>query len=297
MDSPISLIFPVLAAIFYGSQYIPQKKLSKVNTNNYNLSMTFGILITTLGFFSCLFLTDQTLNFIPIIFAVIGGIIWQMGNGFSLIAIEAIGMSKTASLLNLVSIFSFIFGLFFFSEEVNVLKIIGLPIIVSGAIIITLTRKEDTKKFNWKGIASVIISAFLISIFNVFSVESMASRIYPTIPYFTATFFLSVGAVIGSLLSNFRIRKIKNWVYEGKKFHLYALLAGFIWSCGILLTSYTLANYGLSFGVPIIQTVMAIISAIWGIVYFKEINDKKNIIQFFIGLIISIVGIFLFGIS
>lgn len=293
----ISVLFPTLAGLFYGSQYVPQKKLGEVDSRNYNLSMSVGILLTATIFCSiCWICLMPKMNLIPVFLALLSGIIWQGGNRLSIEGIKRIGMGKTSSLLNLVSVFSFIFGVLFYCEEIDLFKMIGLPIIIFGAVVVALTRKGKSN-FEWKGVLCVIGATVIISIFNLISVESMVSIHNPTIPYYATVFFLSIGAVVGGLLFNLRLKRLKNWLNEGKKFHTYAAIAGMIWCFGILLTSYSLANYGLSFGVPIIQTVMIIGSLSWGIIYFKEFRDKKSLFLFIIGVTISIVGIILFGMS
>ncbi|MBD3230932.1 MAG: EamA family transporter [Candidatus Lokiarchaeota archaeon] len=293
----ISMVFPTLAGLFYGSQYVPQKKLGEVDSRNYNLSMSIGIVAAASIFFILFSIyTMSIISIIPILLALISGIIWQIGNRLSIEGIKRIGMGKTSALLNLVSVFSFLFGILFYSEQIDPFKIIGLPIIILGAVIVALTRKAKSK-VDWRGILSVIGATVIISIFNIISVESMVSNYNPTIPFYATVFFLSIGAVVGGLIFNIRGKRLRNWINEGKRFHFFAVIAGLIWCCGILLTSFSLANFGLSFGVPIIQTVMIIGSVSWGIIYFKEFRDKKNLILFIIGVIISIFGITFFGLS
>ncbi len=291
-----STIYPVLAAFFFGSQYVPQKRLGKINTRNYNNTMTFGIFFTAISFFLMnLIIETPKMNIVPVLLAFSSGLIWQGSNILSITGINRIGMSKTSCLLNLISVFSFIFGITIYSEEINIFKIIGLGITVVGAIIVATTQKDETEKFDLKGVIYVLCAAFIISIFNVISIDSMVSKYHPTISYYSSVLMMSIGAIIGGFIFNFRPKNLRIWMSEGKKFHLSALTGGFIWGCGILLTSYTLANFGLSFGVPIIQAVMIIISTFWGIVYFKEITKKTAIIKFLVGVIISIIGIIFFN--
>jgi len=291
-----AIFFPLTASIFFGSQYLPQKKLGDVNTGNYNLSMIIGIFIISAVVFIIFYLIEMPiLNWIPMILGLISGLIWQLGNRLSIIGINKIGMSKTTILLNLVSVFSFLLGVILFSELVSIYKIIGLPIITIGAIFVAHISNEEKRKLDWIGILSVIISSILISIFNVLQVESMSSTINPIIPFYATVFFLTIGSFFGSLLFNIKLKKLKGWYFEGKKFHIYASIGGMIWAFGILFTSFTLVNYGMTFGVPIIQTFMIITSSLWGILYFKEIRGRK-LILFLIGLLFSIIGIILFAI-
>jgi len=296
MSQILGVIFPTIAGILFGSQFLPQKKLRDINTNRYNLSMILGSFIISAVYISIMFFIEKSHFYvIPISICILAGFIWQFGNFFVILSISEIGMSKTTTLMNLISVYSFIFGIIIYSEPVTIFKIIGLPLIILGAIITAITRKDENKKLNWKGSLFIIIATFIISIFNLLSTESMVSKINPIVPYYTNVFFITLGSLTGSIIFNLKSFSIKQWFSETKRFHLFGIFGGFIWCIGTLFTSYTLQNYGLSFGVPIIQSVMTISGTAWGIIYFKEFTSKKNIIIFMIGLIVSIIGIIIFS--
>ena len=302
MSEIIPILLAIISAIFLGSQYVPQKKLGKININHYNLTMTLGILITSS--ILCVifyFIEFPILYWIPCLIGFFSGIVWAFGNRLTLISINRIGLSRTIVLLNMVSIYSFIFGVIFFSEELNIYKIIGLTIIVFSAIIVaTISNKDNNErqKFNILGILSVIVAAFIISIFNVLSLESMSSSLNnPTIPYYVSVFFLSVGAILGSLILNLKLKELKNWYNKEKKFHALGLIAGLIFSFGILMISYTLAEFGMTISIPVVQTFMIIVSTFWGIFIFKEFHDKRSFAQFIIGILVAILGIIFLGLG
>ena len=289
-------ILPAIAGSVFGSQYVPQKKLGNVNTGHYNLTMAVGILGTSSVIFTILFLLGMPpLHWIPMIIAFLGGIVWSMGNRLSISAVNRIGMSKSTILFNLTSVFSFIFGILFFTEPVGFFKGIGMPIIICGSVIVAAISGEEKKNLNWPGIMVAVLASLLFSIFNTLSSESMSSPIFPTIPYYVLAFLLSLGSLVGNLLFINTPRKIKEWASEKPKFHYWALLGGIIWGVAIFISLYSLWAYGLSFTIPILQTVQLIISALWGILYFKEIHQRKHLILFLGGAGVSIVGIILFS--
>ena len=170
----------------------------------------------------------------------------------------------------------------------------GVPILIIGAIIISFLR-ENNKEINKKGVISVFLATIFISINNVLTTEAIISITHPKISFFTAVMFMSFGATFGALLFNINPSRLRDWKGQTKKTHLYALGAGFIWLCGFEITSFTLAEFGLTFGVPIIQSVMILISALWGILYFNEIRGKNKLGLYILGAAITIFGVILFA--
>jgi len=289
-------ILPTIAGSIFGSQYVPQKKLGNVNTKYYNLTMAVGILGISSIIFTILFLFGKpSLHWIPLVIAFIGGIVWSMGNRLSIGAVNRIGMSKATILFNLVSVFSFIFGILFFAERIGVFKAIGMPIIICGSVIVAAISNEEKTELNWPGIIVAILASLLFSIFNTFANESISSLSNPTIPYYVSAFLISLGSLVGNLLFTNTPKKMREWLGKPPKFHYWALIGGIIWGIAIFVSLYSLAAYGLSFTIPILQTVQLIISALWGILYFKEIHQRKHLFLYLIGAGVSIVGILLFS--
>jgi drug/metabolite transporter (DMT)-like permease len=289
-------IFPATSAIFFGTQYVPQKKLGEVNTGHYNLSVAIGLVITSTIICSILFLIGMPiLHWIPIVIAFLSGIVWSIGNRLSIVGVNRIGMSKATILFNLNSVFSFLFGILFYAESIGLFKIIGMPIIICGSVIVAAITGEEKKEINWFGILAAIFAAFVFSIFNTLANESASSHINPTIPYYVMALFISIGALVGNLFFINTPRKFKEWRGENPKFHYWALSGGFLLGSGFFISLYSLAAYGLSFTIPILQTVLLLVSAIWGLLYFKEIRKRKSLALFLIGAGISIAGIIIFS--
>ncbi len=289
----------MIAAICYGTQYVPQKLAGKVKTEYYNLTMIIGIVIaTSITYFigSCIF-DFEIISLTPFLLSFAGGFFWAFANRLSLVGINNIGMAKTTVILNFVSIISFIFGIIFLSESPTFFLYIGIPFLIGGSIIVSLLS-ENNKQINKKGVFAVFLATFFISILNVLITDAIIAQYFPhpTILFFTATMCMSFGSLLGAIIFNLRISKLREWFAQPKKTHLYALGAGLIWMVGFEITSYILAEFGLSFGVPIIQSVMILVSALWGILYFKEIVGRKKLGYYCIGAGITIVGVILFAI-
>jgi len=118
---------------------------------------------------------------------------------------------------------------------------------------------------------------------------------FPTLTFYDSCLFVAFGIVLGNFLLNLRPTTLKTWWNQGR-IHKYAIIGGLSWSSGIVLISYVLVLGGLGFGISIVQAIMLIFGALWGILYFKEIIDKEKLIIFLIGAIIVMLGIIFFSI-
>ncbi|XP_006815713.1 transmembrane protein 144-like [Saccoglossus kowalevskii] len=76
-----------------------------------------------------------------------------------------------------------------------------------------------------------------------------------------------------------------------------AMISGAMWA--VAQTAWFVANFTLQEAVsfPIITTGPGIIAAIWGVVVFKEIRGKRNLIILMVAFIITISGAVLSGLS
>jgi len=303
MSEIFIVIIILISAFFFSSQFVPQKKAGDIEDPKlFNISMGFGILIgCSISFLILSFIFSFSLYHIyPIIIALLAGLVWQLGNVFIITSVHEIGMGKTTVLMNLITVFSFIFGLIFFSEFPSMVGLIGFFAIIGGALVISLIKKgdqEDSSKKSIKGILIMVVGAFFISIFNTLSLESMNSAFMPSVPYYVSCFFVAIGIVIGNFILNaFIPDNIKKWYKLESKFHKLGIISGLCWSVGIVIISYALVLGGLGFGISIVQAFILILGALWAILYFKEIIDKKNLIIFITGAAITIIGIVLFSI-
>ena len=303
MSEIFIIIILLISAFFFSGQFVPQKKaVDKEDPKLFNISMGIGILIgCSISFmmFSLVF-SFSLYHIYPIIISLLAGLIWQLGNVFIITSVKEIGMGQTTVLMNLITIFSFIFGLIFFSEFSTIVGLIGFFTIIGGALMISLIRRgEEGKESNksLKGILIMVIGAFFISIFNTLSLESMNSAIMPSVPFYVSCFFVALGIIIGNFILNATIPgNLKKWQKLDARFHKLGIVSGLSWSVGIVIISYALVLGGLGFGISIVQAFILILGALWAIFYFKEIIDKRNLMIFIIGAIITITGIVLFSI-
>ena len=118
---------------------------------------------------------------------------------------------------------------------------------------------------------------------------------FPSLSFYDSCLFVAFGIVIGNFAMNLKPTALKRWWNLGR-IHKYAIVGGLSWSSGIVFISFALVVGGLGFGISIVQAIMLIFGALWGILYFKEIIEKNKLIIFLIGAIIVTIGIIFFSI-
>ncbi len=292
----------IISALFFSMQFIPQKKAGDMEDPKlFNFSMGIGILIgCSILLLILSFIFGLSIYHIyPIMISLLAGFIWQFGNAFIITSVMEIGMGQTTVLMNLTTVFSFIFGIIFFSEYPSFIGLIGFFCIIGGTLLISLIKKgeESSSKKSIKGILIMIAGTFIISIFNALSLESMNSVTMPSVPYYVSCFFVGIGIVLGNFILHALIPgNLKKWWNLEPRIHKLGLQSGLYWSVGIILISFALVLGGIGFGISIVQAFILIFGALLAILYFKELIDKKNLVIFIIGSAITISGIIFFSI-
>lgn len=168
------------------------------------------------------------------VFAILAGISWGVGNLLAVKALELSGLSRALPT---------------WTGLVIVLFLIGIPLVSA--------RDEKTK--SRKGIiiaiiAGVIFSFYLVpfKLFNIGYGEWLISS--------------SVGIVLtGIPILIMNLKKLGGL--------LHGVVGGIMWNIASLSSLYAVTFLGFAIGVPLTQLAL-IISALWGIFYFKEVKGK-----------------------
>jgi glucose uptake protein GlcU len=288
MLSIIAVIALIMAGLFFGSQFVPQKFCINFDTRAYNLSMMFGIAIVT-GMIAVLSLfLDMPGNVSEKEFApfnmglcVLAGVIWSLGNLYILAAISKIGMSRTFPIVNLVVVVAFFAGIIFLGELRNVHFIIilflclGIVSVLTGSYFTTKATSKEEKKV--KDVKGGVIAALLSTIFfGFYNVPILVSVRSDTWSVYLAVFFLSLGTIIGAIFFGFLwLRKdlFRIWMKAPKRWHYLAISGGMIWGIGQMSANLAMEDIGVSIGAPSIQGLVIVVGVIWGLAVFNELKD------------------------
>jgi glucose uptake protein len=262
--------------------------------------MVFGILLNALIWFAIIsFQGKMYFPFAPTTLSFIAGVVWVFGNIFLISAVSRIGMARSFTIINLVSIISFAGGVLFLDEMRVATGVIftafaGVLIIMSGCVLITLTTSKKEKMKSKKGLIYAFLSSFFFGSFNIMIMYSINIQ---HLHVNTAALFLALGGVLGGFIILLKNRKIKYWFNVRKRWHGLGVSGGILWGMGNILSLYAMQKIGVAISVPMLQGFMTIVSALWGIVVFREMRDvvpgrrKKALIMFIIGMILTIAGV------
>lgn len=206
-------------------------------------------------------------------------ILYICGNTLIIKAYKTEEISNLNVITHISLVISFISGVFVLNEKINIFKIIGLISVIIGIVVIFY----EGKKFNLSiGYLFALLSGSLYGLTSLFLKKSLI-----TFNIFTLLFLFNLCAAILLLLN----RKI---VADSKKIlvkHFKIILI----SRFFLISSSLLYLWGLNRGnISIINTnseTLTLLTTVF--VGVKFLNENKNLLNKFIGVVFCSVGIYL----
>ncbi|MBI2020423.1 hypothetical protein HYS94_03290 [Candidatus Daviesbacteria bacterium] len=263
------------AALAWGSYFVPFKKSKSHKLILFQFVMTIGILISGI-ILSIMMGFPLSFN----IFGVLTGVIWAIANTISLSAVLNLGISRAAPILaSLVILSSFLWGTVVFNELSTGMKagFSGIGLIILGVVLVSSTGNAQSQNVR-KGLLAAIVAGLMFgSQFVPVKIGQIEARDF--------FFSMSLGIFLTGLVT-FLIKRIKLEKEALKE----SLLSGIIWNIGNLLGVMAISLIGLAKGLPLTQ-VAVLVAVVWGLVYFREITQKKQKIQVMIGAIILLLGV------
>ncbi len=300
MEPILPMILIIFSALFFGSQFVPRKFCKNFDDLGYNVSMVFGIVLNAIIWFAIIsFQGKMCFPFAPTALSFFAGIVWVFGNILLISAVSRIGMARAFTIINLVSVMSFIGAILLLGEmrvavSVILTALAGVVIIMVGCALITLTTSKKEKLKSKKGLIYAFLSSLFFGSFNIMIMYSINIQ---HLHVNAAALFLTLGAVLGGFIILLKKGKIKYWFNVKKRWHALGVSGGILWGMGNVLSLYAMQKIGVSISVPILQGFMTIVSAVWGIIIFREMHDvvhgrrKKALIMFVTGMILTIAGV------
>lgn len=281
----IGIFFALIAAIVWGSGFVPLKLAGKVDDIQYSSFVAVGIFLSTI-------ITMPFLNF-SISFNVhglISGVMWALANILSIASVKLIGLSRVAPIVGAgIILISFLWGVSFFNEKLISITfaIIGVLLLISGIPFIITNREEKTKNV----IKGIVYSAIAGVIFGSYITPLKLSGLQISEYIFSMVSGILITTWIVYLLS----LHIKKQKISFNKI-IYSLSGGFSWTLGNITSLLTISSLGLSIGFPLTQ-LQLLVAVSWGIFYFREVRDRQIIVKIIFGAILLIVGAVLLALS
>ena len=265
------LSLAVFAAFFFGTYYVPLKRINSIDSYTYQFFVGIGAIIVGV---SASFLLG-----IPLQINVIGlipGIIWAAANLISVNAIRYMGVSGVAIAQAVIVLVSFLWGVIFFQEsfESITLAIAGISLLILGLPLISSRDKGSSIR---KGFALFVI----------------AGIIWGSVYVAPLMYKMSAGSIIPSMMFGIFVSGILS--FSAGKRHtsasgaLNSVFSGILWAIGNVSAALSIDYIGLALAGPIPQLAM-LVSVSWGVLYFKEVREKGKVARVVIGGIVLVIG-------
>ena len=323
----IAVIFFVICMTCWGSWPNTQKLVAKTwRSELFYIDFITGLLLTAIiGAFTVGSLGSEGRTFLQdlsqadsssIIYSLLGGIVWNLGNLLLVAAIATAGMSVgfpigggIAWILGIM--FNLILELIAKKPQSNVgMLFIGVAFIIAAIYLSARSYgrlAKEQKKTPAKGILLSVGAGLAIAFFYALVVKSMDPVLVAggsgTLTPFSGAFFFAAGAFISTPVFN-----IVNWRYpvEGERVrvreyfkgsaytHIIGMFGGVIWMSGMILSFMAVGAAGpaISYSLSNAAPVAAIL---WGVFIWKEFKGAPKgtntllsamFIFFLIGLVI-----------
>ena len=272
----LGLLFAALAAISWGTFFVPVRKVGVTNVWQLQGATSFGVLLFAIpiGFFW---------GFEIQLSGLFSGIIWTVANLLALYSVKLIGLARTSPLLAGFSIItSFAWGVVFFGETFDslVLALAAIGLLLSGLPLVSSGEKNPS--IQKKGYIIAVTSGL---IGGSYIIPMQATQTLQS-GFFSSS--LSIFA-IGVPLFFFARRFIKKETVAG-------LVSGILFNLGSLSVLVAVGLIGITIAYPISQTA-TLFAVSWGILYFKEIVQKRGILRVAGGAAIILCGAALLAIA
>ena len=264
------------SAICWGTFFVPVRKVNVVSIWQLQGSTGIGVLLFAIpiAFF-------WGFDILPS--GLLSGAIWTAGNILALYSVRLIGLSRTSPFLAGFSILvSFLWGILFFGEKFNymVLAIGAIGLLLSGLPLVASAAKASVVQRRGYFIAAasgIVGGSYVIPMQATHTLQS---------GFFSSS--LSIFA-IGVPLLFLSQRWIKKEIIAGT-------ISGSLFNLGSLLVLIAIASIGITVAYPISQTA-TLFAVSWGILYFKEIVHRKNILRVIMGSMMILSGAVLLSVA
>ena len=272
----LGLIFAVLAAISWGTFFVPVRKVGITNISQLQGATAVGVLLFAIpiGFFW---------GFKIQLAGLISGIIWTSANLLALYSVRLIGLARTSPLLAGFSILaSFTWGILFFGETFHslTLALIAIGLLLGGLPFVT--NGERNPSIQKKGYFTAVVSGV---IGGSYIIPMQATQTLQSGFFSSSLSIFAIGIALFFLARRF----IKKEIIAG-------IISGTFFNLGSLSVLIAVGLVGITIAYPISQTA-TLFAVSWGILYFKEVVQKRGILRVAVGVVIMLCGATLLVIS
>jgi glucose uptake protein len=305
----LAVVFTILAMICWGSWANTQKLVQQNwRFELFYWDMVIGILLlSVVAAFTVGSLGDTGRPFLEdlaqadlrsIISAMLGGVVWNLGNLLLVAAIAVAGMSVgfpigggIAWVLGIIVNYVLILLDQGKSGDNSYLLFSGVAVIMLAIYLSMLAYKKlasEQNKTSTKGILLSVFAGLLIAFFYGLVVNSLSNEFVTggtgMLTPFTAIFFFAVGVFISTFVFNpiFMRRpveglpvKMSEYWQGNVKTHLVGVLGGSIWMLGMVLSFMAAGSAGPAISYAL-SNAAPVVAILWGIFIWKEFVEAPK---------------------
>ncbi len=276
-------IFALLAALFFSAQRITSRIILREKGDPVAFTMLHDLL-SGLFILPLLLFIDVSFPTNPStwLFFIIATIFFTFGDVFSYKAVHTLDISTYQIINQLRHVFVLLAGFVFYNESLYLLKILGITLIIIGAVITLYHRSIVFHKQYNKGIVFTILSALFISL--ALATDKTILKDFSFVLY--AALSMLGSGVLGSAYL-FLTGRGGSLVHECKLQGKGILLAALLFSGYKIFIVFSVASGEVSRVVPVTQSSLIFV-VLGGILFLKEYN---RLWQKLIGVLVISLGV------
>jgi glucose uptake protein len=305
----LAVAFFILTMICWGSWANTQKLASKTwRFELFYWDMVIGLLLfATIAAFTLGSLGTEGRTFLEdlkqatpgsMVSAILGGVVWNLGNLLLVAAIAVAGMSVgfpigggIAWLLGILVNFFLVYFRTGSSPDNNLLLFSGVAVIGIAIFLSMLSYKKltsGTQKTTIKGVLLSIAAGLLIAFFYGLVINSI-DPVYVeggggSLTPYSGAFFFAVGAFLSTFLFNpifmaFPVEgkpvKISEYFKGSFSTHFIGVLGGAIWMLGMVVSFMSVGAAGPAISYAL-SNAAPVVAILWGVLVWKEFKGAPK---------------------
>ncbi len=295
----IALIAPFIWSIV---NHVDKYLVSKYFKGGIGALMIFvGVIALPLALIIFVFSPDVfTVSIYDVALLLATGLLYNMAVLLYLDALEKEDASLVVPFWQLTPVFTYFFGLFLLSEQIEQHKIIGGVIVLFGALLLSFKKRNGKLKLRKEIFYTMIVSSVYLALGNVLFKKAAVEDF----SFWTSIFWNQVGMFLFGLIcfasTLYRQQFIKALKENSKTIIGVNILEQIFETIGIIVNNYAILLAPVAIIILIEYSVQPLFVFLLGIIFtllfprfIKEDISKKNLALKFVSILIMAVGVYL----
>ena len=290
-----ALVLVIISMLCWGSWANISKALPKWRLEYFYLDYTLGflLLVTALGatlgsagsegfgFFARLSEAARS----QVVFALLGGFLWNVGNLFMVVSIMMAGLAVAFPITSVIAMILGV-GISYWTQHIgNLVWLTAGVVVLVGAVTTNAAayrflRQSSGPSKPQGGVGLAVAAGILVGCFPPFVARALSGS--PALDSYTVSFYFMVGALLATALvvpiliahPLFGDKgSLRGYLQGSLTWHVLGLVAGGIWCFGTVVNflSAKLVGMAISWGVG---SSASMVAALWGIFLWKEFANS-----------------------